>query len=284
MNSIHDNGIKVLNLLLANGGKGSGNWGHAGRPGKVGGSAPGGGATISGTEKDSTPGRVAPKKSSLLKNFEPMSNNDLSRLFKKRASSAPESDKLRVNPNYKPNSGYSTNCQCVVPALEVSMRGYKVKAKERKSRMTSKNLSVFLSCDKNIPVMFCEKHYDGDNGKPAKTRGDELCFNKSRGGVKAISLEESRKLRNHIRSYPDGARIQTVFNFLGSRKGHTVMIVRDDKESNGFYILDAQPQPPKRITSVFASSYFDNKTDVRMLRIDDKPINGTLVDKIMEER
>ena len=164
------------------------------------------------------------------------------------------------------------------------MRGYKVKAKERKSRMTSKNLSVFLSCDKNIPVMFCEKHYDGDNGKPAKTRGDELCFNKSRGEVKAFSLEESKKLRNHIRSYPDGARIQAVFNFLGVKKGHTVMIVRDDKESNGFYILDAQPQPPKRITSVFASSYFDNKTDVRMLRIDDKPINGTLVDKIMEER
>ena len=284
MNGIYDKATKVLNLLLVNGGKGSGNWGHAGRPGKVGGSAPASGTTIDGTEKGSTSGRAAPKRSSLLKNFEPMSDKDLGKLFKKRASSVTESDKLRVNPNYKPNSGYSTNCQCVVPALEVSMRGYKVKAKERKSRMTSKNLSVFLSCDKNIPVMFCEKHYDGDNGKPAKTRGDELCFNKSRGEAKVISLEESKKLRNHIRSYPDGARIQVVFNFLNVKKGHTVMIVRDDKESNGFYILDAQPQPPKRITSAFASSYFDNKTDIRMLRIDDKPINGTLVDKIMEER
>lgn len=281
MDSIHDGAIKVLNLLLVNGGKGSGNWGHSGRPGLVGGSAPASGTTIDGTEKGPTSGRAAPKRSSLLKNFEPMSDKDLGKLFKKRASSATESDKLRVNPNYKPNSGYSTNCQCVVPALEVSMRGYKVKAKERKSRMTSKNLSVFLSCDKNIPVMFCEKHYDGDNGKPAKTRGDELCFNKSRGEAKVISLEESKKLRNHIRSYPDGARIQAVFNFLNVKKGHTVMIVRDDKESNGYYILDGQPNPPKMLSP---TGYWADKEYVMMMRVDNKPFNGAFVNGIMEKK
>lgn len=314
MNDIYDKATKVLNLLLANGGEGSGNWGHKGRPGLVGGSAKSSGR---GSSKSSS--RRSPKSSSktsskssnrkfgstnqlvhfLATTKEPMTDSDMAKLFGKKHTldEFEVEERMEVNTDNGKKRGYNRNCQLVVPSLEASMRGYKVKAKPRTERTgdvekDSENISWFLSEAFQEPKMFCQTFWDGADGKPAKDTQGEAKHHKPHtsvvnGKVKWSyshwTKKEKDALQKHIESYPESARMQIAFKYTDGEGGHTTMLLRVPRsiDPNGWVILEGQRANPEAIPS---EEYFDNKGSITIMRIDDKPFNGAFIESVMERR
>ena len=322
MDSIHDKAIKVLNLLLVNGGKGSGNWGHDGRPGLVGGSAKSSGK---GSSKRSSRGsskslsksaskssaksssKISDRKfdsTSKLVHFlattkEPMTDSDMAKLFGKKHTfdEFEVEERWKVNPDNGKKAGYNRNCQLVVPSLEASMRGYKVKAKRRTKRTEdvekdADNVSWFLAKSLYEPKMFCQDFWDGADGKPAKNCEGEAYYriphaNVVNGKVKwnypHWTKAEKDALQKHIESYPESARMQISFKYTDREGGHTTMLQRVPRsiDPDGWVILEGQRANPEAIPS---EEYFDNKGAITIMRIDDKPFNGAFIESVMERR
>lgn len=317
-NDIKVKATRVVHLLMANGGKGSGNWGHEGRPGLVGGSAKSsGGGSSKGSRKSS--GKSSGKRSSkgsskssdrkfnstgefvdfLFEAKEPMTDSDMAKRFGKKHTfdEFEVEERWNVNPDNGKKSGYSRNCQLVVPALEASMRGYKVKAKPRTKRTEdvnkdSENISWFLSKAFNEPKMFCQEFWDGADGKPAKNAKGEANYhaphmNVVNGEVNWVyphwTKAEKDALQKHIESYPESARMQVAFKYTDRKGGHTTMLQRVPRsiDPNGWVILEGQRAEPEAIPS---EEYFDNKGSITIMRIDNKPFNGAFIDAVMERR
>lgn len=284
-NNIKVKATKLVHILMDNGGVGSGNWGHKGRPGLVGGSAKG-----SGGRHNSTSGLFR----YLFSVKKPMTSSGMEKLFGKAESfsdyDVPE--RLEVNPNYDKGREYQTNCQLVVPTLEASMRGYRVKAKQKVSISDSdkiqNNYSWLLGYSTVQTKMFCEDHWDGADGKPAKDAKGEATHRRPRmtkSGWRLSPWTKKQKddLQKHIEAYPEMSRIQISFNYSNRRAGHTTMLQRvpRDVDPNGWVILEGQSKPPEAIPS---TNYFNNKYLITMLRVDDKPLNAAFVEGVMERR
>lgn len=269
-----------------NGGKGSGNWGHAGRPGLVGGSR-----AYSGGRNGFGSGLAR----YLNKVKKPMTDSDMAKLFGKKHTFKEWGfgERMEVNPDYGSKPEYRRNCQMVVPSLEASMRGYKVKAKPRteitNTAQDADNLSWHLADAAKEPKMFCHDFWDGADGKPAKDAKGEATYRaphrvSGQRGWKYPDWTKSERdaLQKHIESYPKLSRMQISFNYTG-KSGHTTMLLRvsKDVDPNGYVIIEGQPSNPKIIPS---DGYFDNKGAISLMRIDDKPFNGAYINAVMERR
>ena len=275
-----DKAIKKFVAYL-NGGHGSGNWGHSGRPGLVGGSAKGTGGAIAGRNMYGLVRYLERVK-------KPLTTKKMEAIFGERVKPEdynPETQ-MTVNPNYSKGSEYQANCQLVVPTLEASLRGFKVQAKERKETFENDNYSAFLAYGGDSTKVFCQDFWDGEDGQPAKSYADQAIF-RVRKGIRATpppwTKKELARLEAHIKSYPEGSRIQVSFSYSKKRFGHTAMLMRVSKEENinGYYILDSQPTPPKMLSP---TGYWADKEYVKMMRVDNKPFNGALVNGIMEKK
>lgn len=313
-NDIKVKATRVVQLLMANGGEGSGNWGHDGRPGLVGGSAKssGKGSSRSSSKRSSKRSTKSPAKSSdrkfdstsklvhfLATTKEPMTDSDMAKRFGKKHTfdEFEVEERWEVNPDNGKKRGYNRNCQLVVPTLEASMRGYKVKAKPRTERTEdvnkdSENVSWFLSKTPYEPKMFCQNFWDGADGKTAKNCEGEAYYrtphaNVVNGDVKwnypHWTKAEKDALQKHIESYPESARMQISFKYTDGEGGHTTMLQRVPKslDPNGWVILEGQRAEPEAIPS---EGYFDNKGSIVIMRIDDKPFNGAFIDAVMERK
>lgn len=309
-NDIKIKATRVVQLLMANGGKGSGNWGHEGRPGLVGGSAKssGKGSSRSSSKRSTkSPAKSSDRKFSstselvnfLIETEEPMTDSDMAKRFGKKHTfdEFEVEERWEVNPDNGKKAGYNRNCQLVVPTLEASMRGYKVKAKRRTEKTgdvskDSENLSWFLSQAFNEPKMFCQSLWDGADGKPAKNFKGEATHHSPHmsvvnGDVKwnysHWTKAEKDALQKHIESYPESARMQVAFKYTDGEGGHTTMLQRVPRslDPNGWVILEGQRAEPEAISS---EGYFDNKGSITIMRIDNKPFNGAFIDAVMERK
>lgn len=296
----------VRQIMELNGGKGSGNWGHKGRPGLVGGSAESSGK---GSSRRSSKGssKSSDRKfdsTSKLVHFlattkEPMTDSDMAKRFGKKHTfdEFEVEERWEVNPDNGKKAGYGRNCQLVVPTLEASMRGYKVKAKPRTERTENvekdaDNISWFLSQVIREPKMFCQNFWDGADGKPAKDTQGEAHYHKPHTSVVNGKVKwnyshwtkaEKDALQKHIESYPESSRLQIAFKFTDGEGGHTTMLQRVPKslDPNGWVILEGQRANPEAIPS---DGYFDNKGSITIMRIDNKPFNGAFIDAVMERK
>ena len=285
-NNIKLKATKLVHMLMDNGGVGSGNWGHAGRPGLVGGSR-----AYSGGRNGFGSGLAR----YLNKVKKPMTDSDMAKLFGEKHTFKEWGfgERMEVNPDYGSKPEYRRNCQMVVPSLEASMRGYKVKAKPRteitNTAQDADNLSWHLASATKEPKMFCHDFWDGADGKPAKDTKGEATYRaphrvSGQRGWKYPDWTKSERdaLQKHIESYPRLSRMQISFNYPG-KSGHTTMLLRvsKDVDPNGYVIIEGQPSNPKIIPS---NGYFDNKGAISLMRIDDKPFNGAYINAVMERR
>ena len=281
MNSVYDRATKVLNLLLANGGKGSGNWGHSGRPGLVGGSAKGTGGAVAGRNKHGLERYISRIK-------KPLTTKKMEAIFGKQVEPDDYNPvtQMAVNPNYEKSSAYQSNCQLVVPTLEASLRGFKVQAKGRKESVENDNYSALLGYRDYAPKVFCQDFWDGEDGQPAKSYKDQVIFRTlTPSGTRYASWtkKEQARMKKHIESYPENARVQVSFNYTRKRTGHTVMLMRvsEDVNPNGYVIFESQANPPRMVSP---TDYWSDKAYVTMMRVDNKPFNEVLVNGIMEKK
>lgn len=273
---------KVCNYITAmNGGKGSGNWGHSGRPGLVGGSAKGTGGAIAGRNEHGLKRYISRIK-------KPLSTKKMEAIFGKRVepNDYDPVTQMSVNPNYNKSLAYQSNCQLVVPTLEAGLRGFKVQAKERKKSVENDNYSAILGYMDYAPKVFCQDFWDGEDGQPAKSYKDQAIFRTvTPSGTRYASWtkKEQARMKKQIESYPENARIQVTFNYTKGRSGHTTMLMRvsEDVNPNGYVILEGQSNPPKIISP---TDYWSDKAYVTMMRVDNKPFNEVLVNGIMEEK
>lgn len=273
---------KVCNYITEmNGGKGSGNWGHSGRPGLVGGSAKGTGGAVAGRNKHGLERYISRIK-------KPLTNKKMEAIFGKQVDPKDYNPvvQMAVNPNYEKSPAYQTNCQLVVPTLEASLRGFKVQAKGRKKSLENDNYSALLGYRDYASKVFCQDFWDGEDGQPAKTYKDQVVFRTltpSGNRYASWTKKEKARMQKHIESYPENARIQVSFNYTRRRSGHTVMIMRVSKDinPNGYVIFESQANPPKMISP---TDYWADKSYVTMMRVDNKPFNEVLVNGIMEKK
>ena len=280
MNSIYDKATKVLNLLLVNGGKGSGNWGHSGRPGLVGGSAKGTGGAVAGRNKHGLERYINRIK-------KPLTTKKMEAIFGERIKpdDYDTDTQMAVNPNHEKSPAYKNNCQLVVPTLEASLRGFKVQAKGRKKSAENDNYSALLSYRDYAPKVFCQDFWDGEDGQPAKSYKDQVVFRTvTRSGRYASwTKKEQARMKKHIESYPENARVQVSFNYTKKQAGHTVMLMRVSKDvyPDGYVIFEGQANPPRMLSP---TNYWSDKAYVTMMRVDNKPFNEVLVNGIMEKK
>lgn len=286
-NNIKVKATKLVHILMDNGGVGSGNWGHKGRPGLVGGSR-----AHSGGRNGWNFGLSR----YLNKVKKPMTDSGMAKLFGKKHTFKEWGfgERMEVNPDNGKKPGYGRNCQLVVPTLEASMRGYKVKAKPR-TQMTgtaqdADNLSWHLAIATEEPKMFCHDFWDGADGKPAKDAKGEATYRSPHRvsdqwdwRYSHWTKKEKDALQKHIESYPELSRMQISFNYTDRESGHTTMLLRVSKDidPNGYVIIEGQPSNPEIIPS---DGYFDNKGSISLMRIDDKPFNGAYINSVMERR
>lgn len=145
------------------GGPGSGNWGHAGRPGSRGGSGAGGGKQyrlstkeggfvgINGVYKENekwNAGSESKKKLEDVKkrNKDKLHPDSIAGVNRAAEMTFEEADTGNVNPSYGTAKGYDTNCQTCVGVFEARQRGYDVEATPN----TEGSLNEKLSHDQGL--------------------------------------------------------------------------------------------------------------------------------------
>lgn len=280
--AVFNKASELVSLIkFKNGGKGSGNWGHSGRPGKVGGSGKttAHSASIGWRRRLERANRMAGD-DKVAKDFG----------FKKLSNSGSAEEALKANPGYGKDALYSINCQSCVIAAEMRFRGMDVVAKPRDpvraySDKKKTDYTQFLAQDNDCRA-FGENYMDGADGKPAKNREDVAEFRKAtvrlygngsvRRNTPKWTQREIQRMRDHLKQYPEGARVLMSYGYTGrGNYGHITMLqkVPKDVDESGWRVLETQSG--KTYSGRLYS--FADKRNVTFMRVDDKQLNEVII-------
>lgn len=269
-------------VLFSNGGAGSGNWGHAGRPGKVGGSA-----------KTTTHSSRIGYQRRLIYAKRMVSDDKIAKDFgyKRLNSVGSVEEALKANPKRG-----RVNCQCCVIAAEMRFRGLDVEAKDYLHDFTGdeqraqKNYSPFIARDNDCKA-FGYDHNDGSDGKPASSDKTTAIHRKRqlvtytdgsiRRKTEKWSKEKMADMRKQIMNYPEGSRLLLSYTYTRNKGGHITMVQRvpKDVDESGWRVIESQSG------KVYSGGLYDfsNKCNVMFMRIDNKKLNEVIIEGAVDK-
>lgn len=178
-----------------------------------------------------------------------------------------EADELRGNPHYIQGSGngYTVNCQSCVVANELRRRGLNVEAQQNTKR--SGNIPNELSYKTEWAWIDPKT-----GGRPTKT----VCYatpDGQRTGPRTV--EDLIKNVEEAMKTPGRYHVDWVWG--GRRSGHIITAERLPNGTLRFY----DPQTGKLFAFRTRASEFNLADGVKVLRVDNLKINGTIVDGVV---
>ena len=288
------------------GGKGSGNYGHKGREGKVGGSGEGASKSSGGSAKGAgitKPGALTPftpiEGSATSGNHghggrpgsvggstkggghakkapDPLRPDTLAGVKLGKPMQFDKADGGNVNPKFRTNSDYQINCQSCVVVYEARLRGYDVEALPNRgntqvSTLRRDSTAAFLD-PKKKNVYAHQNYIDPINNDTIRTAKQAQKY-----------LEDTVK---------PGERYHWHFEWRGRRSAHIVSLDRNDKGELRVY--DPQNgkirEKPEEIYEYLKLHRYSRQRygvtigrGVTMIRVDNVPINENIFKCIAKE-
>jgi hypothetical protein len=190
-------------------------------------------------------------------NYNPY-RDKLGRFAEKGASMSIKESAKGTNPNYNKDSyKWSNNCQKCVPTYELRRRGYNVTASPHDENSSK------LDTKPQILKLWNAKDWDYN----------QIQRKKDITGIERSKVMSRKDVAKNIKSIyakaPMGARFQMVYRDTKRKNiGHTVIVEKTDK---GALVIDPQ------INKIENSFSLENKSNVAILRIDNKKPNASLI-------
>ena len=199
----------------------------------------------------------------------PKSFSDLKKKTNNKLS--PTEDMSRVNPYYKEDDGYTTNCTSCTLAYELRRRGYDVEAGRNSTGIGISTKDVYdWYSHKNSQLSTIDKiKY---NAKKTHTKKEEIEYKYP--GLKYFPTNEytSKDVEKEILKQGEGARGQFIVEWSNGTGGHSVAY---EVKNGSVYLRDCQNNKTQKVDDLYKYS-----SNVHFFRTDNEQINESALKNV----